>query len=349
MTHDAARKERRAFRGSFSAIVHPRISFHAFRLSVPLAAALVAAVAAGPCAWAQHYPAKPIRYIIAFPPGGSNDILARIIGARMTELMGPTVLIDNRPGGGGNIGVEAIARAAADGYTIGNISATHTINATLYPKLGYDILKDFTPITRVAEIPILLAAHPVVPIRGPKELIALTQKRRLTYGSSGIGTPGHLAAEMLRAYGARDLQHVPYKGGSPAAIDLISGHIELLFNNMPELVPFVKAGKMRAIAVTSVKRDPVLPDTVSMIEAGFAGFDLGNWVAIVGPAGMPRDAVARLNAEIGKILREPATRDKIAAQGFNIVTGTPDETGAYIRAEYEKWGKLVRLSGAKVE
>jgi tripartite-type tricarboxylate transporter receptor subunit TctC len=319
------------------------------RMHASALAALIALSGVAPLALAQSYPVKPIRYIIAFPSGGSNDILARIIGARMTELIGQTVIIDNRPGGGGNIGVEAIARAPADGYTIGNISATHTINATLYPKLGYDILKDFTPITRVAEIPVLIAAHPVVPIRGPKDLIALSQKRKLTYGSSGIGTPGHLAAEMLRAYGAKDLQHVPYKGGSPAAIDLIAGNIELLFNNMPDLMPFVKAGKMRPIAVTSAKRDPVLPDTVSMIEAGFPGFELGNWVAIVGPAGMPKEVVARLNAEIGKILREPATRDKIAAQGFNIVTSTPDELAAYIRSEHEKWGKLVKQSGARVD
>jgi tripartite-type tricarboxylate transporter receptor subunit TctC len=319
------------------------------RMHASALAALIALSGVAPLALAQSYPVKPIRYIIAFPSGGSNDILARIIGARMTELIGQTVIIDNRPGGGGNIGVEAIARAPADGYTIGNISATHTINATLYPKLGYDILKDFTPITRVAEIPVLIAAHPVVPIRGPKDLIALSQKRKLTYGSSGIGTPGHLAAEMLRAYGAKDLQHVPYKGGSPAAIDLIAGNIELLFNNMPDLMPFVKAGKMRPIAVTSAKRDPVLPDTVSMIEAGFPGFELGNWVAIVGPAGMPKEVVARRNAEIGKILREPATRDKIAAQGFNIVTSTPDELAAYIRSEHEKWGKLVKQSGAKVD
>jgi tripartite-type tricarboxylate transporter receptor subunit TctC len=263
--------------------------------------------------------------------------------------MGQTVIVDNRPGGGANIGAEAIARAPADGYTIGNISATHTINATLYPKLGYDVLKDYTPVTRVAEIPLLLAAHPVVPAKGPRELIALSKKRALSYGSSGIGTPGHLAAEMLRGFGARDLQHVPYKGAGPAGVDLMSGNIELLFNNMPELVPFVKAGKMRAIAVTSVKRDPVLPDTESMIEAGFAGFDLGNWVAIVGPAGMPRDVVARLNTEIVKILREPVTRDKIAAQGFNIVTSTADELAVYIRSEHEKWGRLVKVSGARVE
>jgi len=319
------------------------------RMWAAACAALIALGAAASSALAQSYPVKTIRYIIAFPPGGSNDILARIIGARMTELMGQTVIIDNRPGGGANIGVEAIARAPADGYTIGNISATHTINATLYPKLGYDILKDFTPVTRVAEIPVLIAAHPVVPIRGPKDLIALSQKRKLSYGSSGIGTPGHLAAEMLRAYGAKDLQHVPYKGGSPASIDLVAGNIELLFNNMPDLMSFVKAGKMRPIAVTSAKRDPVLPDTVSMIEAGFPGFELGNWVAIVGPAGMPKESVARLNAEIGKILREPATRDKIAAQGFNIITSTPDELAAYIRSEHEKWGKLVKVSGAKVE
>ncbi|MDB5811504.1 MAG: hypothetical protein JWN94_3626 [Betaproteobacteria bacterium] len=320
------------------------------RTRAVLAVTLLAAIATiATSAFAQTYPAKTIRYIIAFPPGGSNDILARIIGARMTEAMGQTVIIDNRPGGGANIGVEAIARAPADGYTIGNISATHTINATLYQKLGYDILKDFTPITRVAEIPVLIAAHPVVPIRGPKDLIALSQKRKLTYGSSGIGTPGHLVAEMLRSYGARDLQHVPYKGGGPAAIDLIAGNIELLFNNMPEIVPFVKAGKMRAIAVTSAKRDPVLPDTVSMLEAGFPGFELGNWVAIVGPAGMPKEAVARLNTEIVKILREPATREKIAVQGFNIITSTPEELAAYIRTEHEKWGKLVKVSGAKVE
>jgi len=319
------------------------------RIWAAACAALIALGAAASSALAQSYPAKTIRYIIAFPPGGSNDILARIIGARMTELMGQTVIIDNRPGGGANIGVEAIARAPADGYTIGNISATHTINATLYPKLGYDILKDFTPVTRVAEIPVLIAGHPVVPIKGPKDLIALSQKRKLSYGSSGIGTPGHLAAEMLRAYGAKDLQHVPYKGGSPASIDLVAGNIELLFNNMPDLMSFVKAGKMRPIAVTSAKRDPVLPDTVSMVEAGFPGFELGNWVAIVGPAGMPKDTVARLNAEIGKILREPATRDKIAAQGFNIVTSTPDELAAYIRSEHDKWGKLVKVSGAKVE
>ena len=319
------------------------------RMWAAACAALIALGAVASSALAQSYPVKTIRYIIAFPPGGSNDILARIIGARMTELMGQTVIVDNRPGGGANIGAEAIARSAPDGYTIGNISATHTINATLYPKLSYDVLKDFTPVTRVAEIPLLLAAHPVVPARGPKELIALTQKRELTYGSSGIGTPGHLAAEMLRAYGAKDLVHVPYKGGGPAGVDLMAGNIELLFNNMPELVPFVKAGKMRAIGVTSLKRDPVLPDTTTMIEAGFAGFDLGNWVAIVGPAGIPRDVVAKLNTEIVKILREPATREKIAAQGFNIVTSTPDELAAYIRSEHDKWGKLVKVSGAKVE
>jgi tripartite-type tricarboxylate transporter receptor subunit TctC len=195
----------------------------------------------------------------------------------------------------------------------------------------------------------LLAAHPVVPAKGPKELIALTKTRKLAYGSSGVGTPGHLAAEMLRGYGAKDLAHVPYKGGGPAGVDLMAGNIELLFNNMPELVPFVKAGKMKAIAVTSAKRDPVLPDTVTMIEAGFPEFDLANWVAIVGPANMPKDVVAKLNGEIGRILREPATRDKIAQQGFNITTSTPDELAAFIRSEYDKWGKLVKVSGAKVE
>jgi tripartite-type tricarboxylate transporter receptor subunit TctC len=316
--------------------------------------ALTATAAIGCCsafttASAQTYPAKPIRYIIAFPPGGSNDIFARIVGARMAELMGTSVIVDNRPGGGANIGAEAIARAAPDGYTIGNISATHTINASLYPKLGYDVLKDFTPIIKVAEIPLLLAAHPVVPAKGPKHLVALAKTRKLTYGSAGIGTPGHLAAEMLRTHGVKELTHVPYKGGGPAAADLMAGQIELLFQNMPELVPFVKAGKMRALAVTSAKRDPVLPDVITMLEAGFKDFELGNWLAIVGPSNMPKDVVARLNSEVIRILKEPATREKIAAQGFNITTSTPDEVSRFIRAEHEKWGRLVKVSGAKVD
>ncbi len=319
----------------------------------PLQAVFIVAVTIGlltiaPPLQAQKFPAKPFRYIISFPPGGSNDIIARIIGARMTEVMGATVLIDNRPGGGANIGAEAVARAAADGYTFGNISATHAINATLFPKLGYDVRKDFTPIIKIADIPLLLAAHPVVPARGPKDVITLSRTGKLNYGSAGIGTPGHLAAEMLRGYGAKDLAHVPYKGGGPAAVDLMAGHIELLFQNMPELVPLVRAGKMRALAVTSAKRDPVLPDVTTMIEAGFPGFELGNWVAIVGPANIAKDIVAQLNSEIAKILREPATRDKIAAQGFNIATSTPEELGQFIQSEYEKWGKLVKVSGAKV-
>lgn len=314
-------------------------------------AALAAAclLTVSPVAPAQTYPSKPIRYIISFPPGGSNDIVARIIGARITELLGPQVIIENRPGGGANIGAEAVARAAPDGYTIGNISATHTINATLYPKLGYDVLRDFTPIIKVADIPLLLAAHPVLPARGPKDVIALAKTRKLNYGSAGIGTPGHLAAEMLRGAGARELTHVPYKGGGPAAVDLMAGHIELLFQNMPELVPFVKAGKMRPLAVTSAGRDPVLPEVVTMVEAGFAGFELGNWLAIVGPANIPREVVARLHGEIAKILREPATRDKISAQGFNLSVSSPEELARFLRSEHEKWGKLVKLSGAKVD
>lgn len=310
---------------------------------------VIALLAMTSTVFAQTYPSKPIRYIIAFPPGGSNDIFARIVGARLGEVLGTTVIVDNRPGGGANIGAEALARSAPDGYTIGNISATHTINATLYPKLGYDVLKDFTPIAKVAEIPLLIAAHPVLPVKGPKDIIALSRTRKLTYGSAGIGTPGHLAMEMMRSFGAKELTHVPYKGGGPAAVDLMSGQIELLSQNMPELVPFVRAGKMHAIAVTSAKRDPVLPNVPTMIESGFPGFDLQNWLAIVGPANIPRETVARLNAEVLKVLGEPAVREKISAQGFNIVTSTPDELARFIRGEHEKWGKLVRLSGAKVD
>ena len=245
--------------------------------------------------------------------------------------------------------MQKLSRAAPDGYTIGNISATHTINATLYPKLGYDVLKYYTAIIKVADIPLLLAAHPVLPAKTPGDVIALAKTRKLNYGSAGIGTPGHLAAEMLRNHGAKQLTHVPYRGGGPAAVDLMAGHIEILLQNMPELVPFVKAGKMRALAVTSAKRDPVLPSVVTMIEAGFPEFDLGNWVAIVGPANLSIGVVAKLNGEIAKILSEPATREKIAAQGFNIATSTPDELSRFIRSEHAKWSKLVKASGAKVD
>ncbi|MBC7780693.1 MAG: tripartite tricarboxylate transporter substrate binding protein [Proteobacteria bacterium] len=297
----------------------------------------------------QPYPVKPIRYVISFAPGGSNDILARILGARLQESMGQTVLIDNRPGAGGNIGAEAIARASPDGYTVGNISATHAINASLYPKLSYDVLRDFTAIIRITEIALLLAVHPGVPAKGPKELVALSQSRKLAYASSGIGTPGHLAAEMLAGFGAKDLVHVPHKGGGPAIVDLISGNVEMLFINLPEMIPHVKAGKMRALAVAGSKRESVLPDVPTFIESGFAGFDLGNWIGVVGPAGVSRPIVERLNAEIAKVLKEPGSREKIEAQGFTIVNSTPDEFAAYLKTERDKWGKLVKVSGAKAE
>ncbi len=306
-------------------------------------------LAAAATVQAQSFPTKPMRYIISFPPGGSNDILARILGARLQDTMGQPVLIDNRPGAGGNIGAEAIARAAPDGYTFGNISATHAINATLYPKLSYDVLKDFSPIVRITEIPLLLAVHPALPAKGPKELIVLSQSRKLAYASSGIGTPGHLAAEMLAGFGAKDLVHVPHKGGGPAILDLVSGNVEMLFINLPEMIPQVKAGKMRALAVAGVRRESVLPEVPTFIESGFAGFDLGNWIGVVGPAGIPRPIVDRLNFEIGKVLKEPTTRDKIEAQGFSIVHSTPDEFAAYLRNEREKWGGLVKRSGAKAD
>jgi tripartite-type tricarboxylate transporter receptor subunit TctC len=319
------------------------------RSAVLGAAGILALTMTGTAQAQQSYPTKPIRYVLSFAPGGSNDILARILGARLQESLGQPVLVDNRPGAGGNIGAEAIARAAPDGYTIGNISATHAINATLYPKLNYDLLKDFTAIIRIAEIPLLLAVHPALPAKGPKELIALSQTRKLAYASSGIGTPGHLAAEMLAGFGAKDLVHVPHKGGAPAIIDLVAGNVEMLFINLPEMVPHVKAGKMRALAVAGPKREATLPDVPTFIESGFTGFDLGNWIGVVGPAGVPRPIVDRLNAEFAKVLRDPGAREKIEAQGFAIVTSTPDEFAASLKGEREKWGRLVKQSGAKAE
>lgn len=320
-----------------------------WRRSVPVATGFFALAMMGGAQAQQPFPSKPVRYVLSFAPGGSNDILARIIGARLQEHLGQPVLVDNRPGAGGNIGAEAIARAAPDGHTIGNISATHAINATLYPKLGYDLLKDFSPIIRIAEIPLLLAVHPALPAKGPKELVTLSQTRKLAYASSGIGTPGHLAAEMLAGFGAKDLVHVPHKGGAPAILDLISGNVDMLFINLPEMVPHVRSGKMRALAVAGSTREATLPDVPTFIESGFTGFDLGNWIGVVGPAGVPRQIVARLNADISKVLRDPGTREKIEAQGFAIVTSTPDEFAGSLKGEREKWGRLVKQSGAKAD
>ena len=314
-----------------------------------------AAVAAGclfaATGYAQTYPAKPIRFLVGFPPGGTSDILARTIGQKLGEAVGQQVVIDNRPGAGGNIGAEAAAKSAPDGYTIFMSTTSQAISASLYSKLNYDLVRDFAPITQAVNYTNLLVVHPSLPVRSVKELIALAKARpgELNYGTAGNGTPPHMTGELFNSYTGVKLQHVPYKGGAPAIADLLGGQITIMFDNVPPLLPHVQAGKMRPLAVTSLKRISVLRDVPTLDEAGLKGFDSVAWNGVLAPAGTPKEIVARLNAEILRILSLPDVRERLSSQGADPVGGTPEQFAALIRSEIQKWAKVVKDSGAKVD
>ena len=314
-----------------------------------------AAVAAGclfaATGYAQTYPAKPIRFLVGFPPGGTSDILARTIGQKLGEAVGQQVVIDNRPGAGGNIGAEAAAKSAPDGYTIFMSTTSQAISASLYSKLNYDLVRDFAPITQAVNSTNLLVVHPSLPVRSVKELIALAKARpgELNYGTAGNGTPPHMTGELFNSYTGVKLQHVPYKGGAPAIADLLGGQITIMFDNVPPLLPHVQAGKMRPLAVTSLKRISVLRDVPTLDEAGLKGFDSVAWNGVLAPAGTPKEIVARLNSEILRILSLPDVRERLSSQGADPVGGTPEQFAALIRSEIQKWAKVVKDSGAKVD
>ena len=314
-----------------------------------------AAVAAGcllaATGYAQNYPVKPIRFLVGFPPGGTSDILARTIGQKLGEAVGQQVVIDNRPGAGGNIGAEAAAKSAPDGYTIFMSTTSQAISASLYSKLNYDLVRDFAPITQAVNYTNLLVVHPSLPVRSVKELIALAKARpgELNYGTAGNGTPPHMTGELFNSYTGVKLQHVPYKGGAPAIADLLGGQITIMFDNVPPLLPHVQAGKMRPLAVTSLKRISVLRDVPTLDEAGLKGFDSVAWNGVLAPAGTPKEIVARLNSEILRILSLPDVRERLSSQGADPVGGTPEQFAALIRSEIQKWAKVVKDSGAKVD
>lgn len=315
-------------------------------------AALVFATAISPVsgdALAQTYPSKPIRYIVPFSAGGANDILARILGARLSERWKVPVVIDNRAGAGGNVAAEIAARTPADGYNIFNVSAAHAINMTLYSKLPYHVVRDFAPVSQTVALTIVLVVNPTVPAKSISELIALARTRQLLFGSGGTGTAPHLAYEIFKALANFDATHVPYKGAAPATTDVIAGQIDFMMTNVVELLPHVRAGKLRALGVSSTSRDPLMPDVPTMQEAGVAGYDVTNWIGVLAPAGTPNVIVSRLSAELVAILKQPDIRDRLTAQGFNIVGSTPDEFAAFIKAEVPKWAGAIKRSGAKVE
>jgi len=312
--------------------------------------AVLALLATG--AWGQAYPAKPIRLVVPFPAGGTTDILARAVGQKLTEAWGQPVVVDNRPGAGGNIGAELVAKAASDGYTLlmGTVG-THAINASLYAKMPYDHIKDFAPVILVAGVPNVLVVNPAVPVNSVQELIAYAKANpgRLNFASSGSGTSIHLSGELFKVMAGVQMTHIPYKGSAPALQDLIGGQVQLMFDNLPSALPQIKGGKLRALAVTSAARAAALPDVPTVAEAGLPGFEASSWFGVLAPAGTPVAIIARLNAEIAKWLASPEAREKLASQGANAAGGSPEDFAKHIAAETAKWQKVVKESGAKVD
>ncbi|MEP6657532.1 MAG: tripartite tricarboxylate transporter substrate binding protein [Betaproteobacteria bacterium] len=301
---------------------------------------------------AASYPVRPIRLVVPFPAGGATDILARAIGQRFSEVLGQPVIVDNRPGAGGNIGSELVAKATPDGYTLlmGTVG-THAINPSLYAKMPYDHVKDFAPVILVAGVPNVFVVHPSVPVRTVGEFIAYAKANpgKLNFASSGSGTSIHLAGELFKVMAGVQMTHVPYKGSSPAIQDLLGGQVQLMFDNLPSALPQIKAGKLRALAVTSANRTPTLPDVPTVAEAGLPGFEASSWFGVLAPAGTPPAIINRLNAEGVKWLATPEAKEKMQNLGANAAGGTPDDFAAHIRAETVKWARVVKDSGAKAE
>jgi len=300
----------------------------------------------------QSWPAKPIKYIVPFAPGGTTDILGRMVAAGLAPTLGQPVVIENKPGQAGSVGSAELARAAPDGYTIGGGTiSSHAINVSLYPSLPYDPLKDFAPITMLATLPNMLIVHPSLNVNNVRELVALLKANpnKYSFGSAGNGTSQHISGELFKIMTGTQMQHIPYKGSGPMIPDLLAGTIQLSFENITTAYPQVKGGRLKALAVTSAKRSFVAPDVPAMAEAGLAGYDISSWQALFAPAGMPKEIVARLHAETAKILRSPENQKKLAELGLDAGGMAPEELTALIRAEIPKLGKVVRDSGAKVD
>ena len=311
--------------------------------------ALCAALLAAPAALAQQsYPQKPIRYIVPFPAGGIADVFARIIGGRIAEAWGQPVVVENRAGAGGNIGADLVAKSAPDGYTIlmGSIG-TQAVNASLYRNMPYDSAKDFTPVALVIEAESLLALHPA---GTPAELIALARSQggKLTCASAGVGTTSHLACELFKSMARVDVTHVPYKGNVPAITDLLGGQTSMLFATMPTVLPHVKAGKLKGVAILGTGRSPAAPEIPALAET-LPGFEVNNWVGTFGPAGLPSAIAAKLNSEILAVMRTPEVQQRLLTEGARFTPTTPAQFSAFVAAETAKWGKLIREVGIRAD
>jgi tripartite-type tricarboxylate transporter receptor subunit TctC len=300
---------------------------------------------------AQAYPAKTVRVVIPWPPGGSNDVVGRLVMQKLTEAMGQQFIIDNRAGAAGSIGSETVAKAPADGYTLMVHSTTHVGNAHLYKKLPYDTLKDFTGVGLLSGQPGALTVHPSLPVKSVKEFIALAKSRpgQVVYSSSGNGSAPHLSMALLTSMAGIDLLHVPYKGGAPQVTALVAGEAQASLATISTVVHQVRAGKLRALGVSSAKPSPALPGVPTIGQSGVPGYEMQPWIAVFAPAGTPKAIVDRLNAEINKALAAKDIQDKLGSQALDPWPSTPDEMNRRIRVDYEKYGKLIKLTGAKIE
>ena len=332
-------------------------SFNASRRRIAFAAAALSAsglglLHAGSAAAQGSWPSKPITIIVPFSAGGTTDILARVVGQSLGTELGQTVIIDNRPGAGGNIGAAAVARAAPDGYTLlmGTVG-THAINEALYKKMPFEPQKDFAPLTRVALVPNVLVVPVALPYKTVSEIIAAakSQPGKMTYASSGTGTSIHLSGELFKSMTGTDIIHIPYKGSAPAMTDLLGGQVMMMFDNLPSAIQHIRSGKLRAIAVTSGKRAPELPDVPTIAESGVKGFEATSWFGMFAPAGTPPEVVAKLNTAIVKLLGSPEVKKRLSEQGAEPHPEKPEQFAAFIRSEATKWGKVVKESGATVD
>ena len=298
------------------------------------------------------YPTKVVRLVVPFPPGGATDITARLMAQKMSDAWKQTVVVDNRPGAGGMIGADLVAKSAPDGFTV-LVSSTQeiVINQYVFSKMAYNSEKDFAPVTLASITPLVLVVNPTLPAKSLKELIALARARpgRLTFASSGSGSVQHLAGELLKTLEKIDMIHVPYKGAAPAVTDVLGGQVDMFFSGLPPAMPHIRAGKLRALAVTTTTRSPALSEVPTMIESGVPGFDISNWFGVFVPAGTPKDIVAKLNAEMVHALKQSDVKDKLSSQGAEAIGGTPDEFERFIQAEMAKYSQLVKASGARAE
>jgi len=329
---------------------HPIIATRLRTLALILLAAI--ALVAPPMAGAQAYPSRPVKLVVPFPPGGSLDIAGRLIAQRLTEMWGQAVVVENKPGAGGNIGADFVAKSTPDGYTIllGALS-THAVNPNLYAKMPYDAVKDFAPITLIATTPNVLVVNAATPVGNVREFIAWTRANpgKLAFGSGSNGSAGHLAGELYKVDTGTDAVHIPFKGGAPATQALLAGDTQFMFDNLANAMAQVKAGKLKALAVTTAERSKLVPELPTMAEAGLQGFDISTWYGLFAPAGTPTAIVAKWNADVTKILTTPDVRAKLMADGAEPAPDTPEQFAQMISRELAKYARIIKASGAKVD